>query len=85
MAATECRQPPIAEILGRLERPPCYAERTVPDLLIRMRPVHASGGLVLLSGHSQGSVLAAAAALQLSPAEQRRSALLTYGSPLRRL
>lgn len=65
--------------------PPCYAERTVPDLLIRMRPVHASGGLVLLSGHSQGSVLAAAAALQLSSTEQRRSALLTYGSPLRRL
>src|SRR4029450_8339016 len=36
--------------------PPCYAERTVPDLLIRMRPVHASGGLVRLSGHSQGRV-----------------------------
>jgi hypothetical protein len=65
--------------------PPCYAERTVPDLLIRMRPVHASGRVVLLSGHSEGSVLAAAATLQLSPAEQRRSALLTYGSPLRRL
>lgn len=39
----------------------------------------------MLSGHSQGSVLAAAAAWQLRPATRRRIALLTYGSPLERL
>ena len=65
--------------------PPCYAERTVPDLLIRMQPVHAGGGRVVLSGHSQGSVLAAAAVYQLPRDEARQTALLTYGSPLRRL
>src|SRR6185369_10257679 len=42
-------------------------------------------GGVVLSGHSQGSVLVAAAVLQLPAAARRRTALLTYGSPLRRL
>jgi hypothetical protein len=44
-----------------------------------------TGGRLVISGHSQGSVLAAAAAWQLTPAVRRRVALLTYGSPLERL
>ncbi|WP_267243379.1 hypothetical protein [Streptomyces sp. PR69] len=66
--------------------PPCYAERAVPDLTWRMRTWTArTGGRLVISGHSQGSVLAAAAVWQLPAATRRRVALLTYGSPLERL
>ncbi|MDN0196384.1 hypothetical protein [Streptomyces sp. S.PNR 29] len=66
--------------------PPCYAERAVPDLTWRMATwTHATGGRLVISGHSQGSVLAAAAAWQLTPSARKRIALLTYGSPLERL
>ncbi|MGW5607658.1 hypothetical protein ACWEWI_16435 [Streptomyces sp. NPDC003753] len=66
--------------------PPCYAERAVPDLTWRMATwTGSTGGRLVLSGHSQGSVLAAAAARQLGPSARRRVALLTYGSPLERL
>ncbi|MEU1406011.1 hypothetical protein ABZ471_27260 [Streptomyces sp. NPDC005728] len=66
--------------------PPCYAERAVPDLTWRMETwTRHTGGRLVLSGHSQGSVLAAAAAWQLTPSVRRRVALLTYGSPLERL
>ncbi|MFD6910703.1 hypothetical protein [Streptomyces virginiae] len=66
--------------------PPCYAERAVPDLTWRMAGwTGRTGGRLVISGHSQGSVLAAAAVWQLPPAARRRVALLTYGSPLARL
>jgi hypothetical protein len=66
--------------------PPCYAERAVPDLTWRIATwTRATGGRLVLSGHSQGSVLAAAAAWQLAPSVRGRIALLTYGSPLERL
>nr|WP_107103011.1 hypothetical protein [Streptomyces torulosus] len=66
--------------------PPCYAERAVPDLTWRMATwTRTTGGRLVISGHSQGSVLAAAAAWQLTPAVRSRVALLTYGSPLERL
>ncbi|MFC5660522.1 hypothetical protein [Streptomyces nogalater] len=66
--------------------PPCYAERAVPDLTWRMVTwTRRTGGRLVLSGHSQGSVLAAAAAWQLPPSVRARVALLTYGSPLGRL
>ncbi|MEU6370137.1 hypothetical protein ABZ876_31545 [Streptomyces sp. NPDC046931] len=66
--------------------PPCYAERAVPDLTWRMTTwTRRTGGRIVLSGHSQGSVLAAAAAWQLKPSLRRRVGLLTYGSPLERL
>ncbi|MFC7815751.1 hypothetical protein ACFUTR_14040 [Streptomyces sp. NPDC057367] len=66
--------------------PPCYAERAVPDLTWRMATwTRATGGRLVISGHSQGSVLAASAAWQLEPPARRRVALLTYGSPLERL
>lgn len=64
--------------------PPCYAERVVPEIVARTTFLSESGG-VILSGHSQGSVLVAAAVLQLPPGVRPRVALLTYGSPLRRL
>ena len=68
--------------------PPCYAERSVPDLVTRTSwladgsPERAG---VVLAGHSQGSVLAAATVLQLPAEIWPRLALLTYGSPLSRL
>ncbi|MGK5499159.1 hypothetical protein [Streptomyces sp. URMC 125] len=66
--------------------PPCYAERAVPDLTWRMCTWTArTGGRLVISGHSQGSVLAAAAVWQLDPVTRGRVALLTYGSPLERL
>ncbi|MFB7357065.1 hypothetical protein [Streptomyces gardneri] len=66
--------------------PPCYAERAVPDLTWRMSTwTRRTGGRLVISGHSQGSVLAAAAVWQLPPATRGRVALLTYGSPLERL
>ncbi|MFF3464109.1 hypothetical protein [Streptomyces sp. NPDC002619] len=66
--------------------PPCYAERAVPDLTWRMATwTRRTGGRLVISGHSQGSVLAAAAAWQLKPSVRGRVALLTYGSPLERL
>lgn len=66
--------------------PPCYAERAVPDLTWRITTwTRTTGGRLVISGHSQGSVLAAAAAWQLTPAVRGRVALLTHGSPLERL
>ncbi|MGC9535781.1 hypothetical protein [Streptomyces sp. UG1] len=67
--------------------PPCYAERAVPDLTWRMVTWTRAeeGRRLVISGHSQGSVLAAAAVWQLTPADRKRVALLTYGSPLERL
>lgn len=67
--------------------PPCYAERAVPDLDWRIR-TWLSGDQdrkLVLSAHSQGTVLAAAAVWQLDPPTRARVALLTYGCPLRRL
>uniref|UniRef100_A0AAU2K469 Integral membrane protein n=1 Tax=Streptomyces sp. NBC_00049 TaxID=2903617 RepID=A0AAU2K469_9ACTN len=66
--------------------PPCYAERAVPDLTWRMTGwTGRTGGRLVISGHSQGSVLAAAAVWQLPPPVRSRVALLTYGSPIGRL
>jgi len=64
--------------------PPCYAERVVPELVTRASWLAGQGGVVL-SGHSQGSVLMAATALQIPPRLRDRVALITYGSPLGRL
>lgn len=66
--------------------PPCYAERAVPDLAWRIATwTEHTGGRLVLSGHSQGSVLSAAAVWQLDPQTRQQVALLTYGSPLERL
>ena len=66
--------------------PPCYAERAVPDLITRLRYYTGlNSGRVLLSCHSQGTVLGAAVVLQVETAVSARTAFLTYGSPLTRL
>lgn len=66
--------------------PPCYAERAVPDLASRMSGWTArTRGKLVISGHSQGSVLAASAVWQLPAGTRGRVALLTYGSPIERL
>ncbi|MFF2008590.1 hypothetical protein ACFVWY_05885 [Streptomyces sp. NPDC058195] len=66
--------------------PPCYAERAVPDLASRMSGwTGLTHGRLVISGHSQGSVLAAAAVWQLPAHTRSRVALLTYGSPIERL
>ena len=66
--------------------PPCYGERAVPDLYVRSTWVLNHGphqGRVVFSGHSLGSVLAAAAIFRLTPDQRKRVALITYGSQLR--
>jgi hypothetical protein len=65
--------------------PPCYAERVVPELVHRGTWLAKEQGGLILSGHSQGSVLAVAALLQLPKPARARTALLTYGSPVCRL
>jgi hypothetical protein len=65
--------------------PPCYAERVVPELVHRATWLANDEGGVVLSGHSQGSVLVAATVLQMPQAARRRTALITYGAPIHRL
>ena len=64
--------------------PPCYAEKAVPDLVDRLVTL-AKERIVVLSAHSQGSILATATVLQLPEATATRVGLLTYGAPLTRL
>ncbi len=65
--------------------PPCYAERVVPEMTTRIKWGLAQHGLVVVSGHSQGSLIAAATVIRLRPQELRRVRLVTYGSQLRAL
>jgi hypothetical protein len=66
--------------------PPCYAERTVPELLDRLRTlVSEPDTRVVIAAHSQGTAIAAATLLQYDDDTRERVALLTFGSPLRRL
>jgi len=69
--------------------PPCYAERAVPDLMGRLTMYAAQpdapGKAVVLSCHSQGTVLGAAVLLQSDTAVSERASFLTYGCPLTRL
>ncbi|MBB6118271.1 hypothetical protein [Nocardiopsis algeriensis] len=65
--------------------PPSYAERAVPQLVARVARMTREGTRVVLSGHSQGSVLAAATVWQLPDDCLGRVALVTHGSPLDRL
>ncbi|MBE2998746.1 hypothetical protein IDM40_08530 [Nocardiopsis sp. HNM0947] len=65
--------------------PPSYAERAVPQLTVRVAHLTGDGTTVVLSGHSQGSVLAAATVWQLPKDCLGRVSLVTHGSPLDRL
>jgi hypothetical protein len=78
--------------------PACSAERAVPqfaDRVIELTGAHSDK--LVLSTHSQGAIIGAAAVLRLreqceaktgtrtDPQHLRKVSLLTYGSPLRRL
>ncbi len=65
--------------------PPCYAERVVPELTTRIRWARRQGATVVVSGHSQGSLIAAATLLRLEESELERIRFVTYGSQLRAL
>ncbi len=65
--------------------PPAYGERAVPDLVHRSRALtHGAADTVVITAHSQGSVLAAAVLMQRR-GTQGSVRLVTYGAPLRRL
>lgn len=65
---------------------PCYAERAVPEFRARIAQCVAAGDSVLVSAHSQGTVVAFAALEQLRATGDgeplRRIALVTFGCPL---
>jgi hypothetical protein len=66
--------------------PPCYAERTVPDLKKQLACLtEKPASRVVMSAHSQGSIIAAATLLQEDVTDSARVGLLTFGCPLRRL
>jgi hypothetical protein len=66
--------------------PPCYAQRTVPDLKNQLKCLTPDDGKrVVLAAHSQGTIIAAATLLQEDVRHSDRVALLTFGCPLRRL
>ncbi len=62
--------------------PPSYGERAIPELEKRMTQIAAGGERIVVSAHSQGTVLATSA-LAVAPTDG--TALLTHGSPLHRL
>ncbi|HEX2153546.1 MAG TPA: hypothetical protein VHL52_06185 [Acidimicrobiia bacterium] len=64
--------------------PPSYAERAVPQLGYRFAALAGAGGVVV-SAHSQGSVMTVATLVLAEGNTRRRTALLTHGSPLTRL
>lgn len=65
--------------------PPCYSERAIPHLVTRVSNTEKPIDRVILSGHSQGAVLAVATILQLRGDPREHLWLLTYGTQLNRL
>lgn len=66
--------------------PPSYTERAVPELTRRIWRLHDNQGRVVLTAHSQGSVVAAAVLARRSArTEEKRVGLVTLGSPLAKL
>ncbi len=60
-----------------------YAERAVPELRGRIDyHVREEGHPVVVSAHSQGSILSFAALSSLAPDDLRRVGFVTYGSPI---
>ncbi|MGQ0679550.1 MAG: hypothetical protein ACT4OM_07835 [Actinomycetota bacterium] len=65
--------------------PPCYGERLIPQLRSRLEALvgeRGNRGRVLLSAHSQGTVVATATLMTLPEDYSRSVTLFTYGSPL---
>ena len=65
--------------------PPCYAERVVPEIIDRVRWALSRRAGVILSAHSQGSVIAVAVVSQLAAVGERLEDIrvITYGSQIR--
>lgn len=67
--------------------PPPYGERVIPQLRLRVDRLRGEGRTVVVAGHSQGSVIAAAA-MAMPPFDAPGAAraplprLVTYGSPI---
>jgi hypothetical protein len=64
---------------------PPYSERAVLELRERVRSIVEGDDGLVLSGHSQGSVLALTAVAQLDSTTRGKVRLVTFGSPLRTL
>jgi hypothetical protein len=63
--------------------PPPYSPKVIDDLRRRIEwHVARPATFLVLAGHSQGSMIAAAALTRLAPRHRSRVALLTYGSQL---
>ncbi|HEU4320626.1 MAG TPA: isopentenyl-diphosphate Delta-isomerase [Acidimicrobiia bacterium] len=62
--------------------PPAYAARAVPEIQARATEAVNSGSSVVLAGHSQGSVIAAAVMASIPEDVRTKTALVTYGSPI---
>ncbi|MEU0646083.1 hypothetical protein [Streptomyces umbrinus] len=62
--------------------PPPYGGHAVLSLAHRSEEVIGSGRNVVLSGHSQGSVICMAAALTVEPVTRKGMAMVTHGSQL---
>ena len=65
--------------------PPSYAARAIPQLGLRLKHLTTGGNTVVLSSHSQGTIIAAATMLRVNRDIRQQVALLTHGSPLRHL
>ncbi len=66
--------------------PPSYTERAVPELTRRIWRLHDNPGRVVLTAHSQGSMVAAdVLARQSARHEEKAVGLVTLGSPLAKL
>lgn len=66
--------------------PPSYSERAVPELTRRIWRLHDNQGRVVLTAHSQGSMVAAAVLARRSARhEEKTVGLVTLGSPLAKL
>lgn len=65
--------------------PPCYSERIVPEISVRVLWALGISGTraVVLSGHSQGSLIVATVAARLPRLDRIR--MITYGSQVRAL
>lgn len=74
--------------------PPCYSERVIPQLRLHIDRLYRQGHRVVVGGHSQGSVIAAAA-VAMGPLPDRQAEeqgidvnlrnkpdLVVYGSPI---
>jgi hypothetical protein len=64
--------------------PPAYAARAIPEIQARVREAVKDGGKVILTGHSQGSVIVTAVLASLPESITKQTALVTYGSPIGR-